>query len=1053
MSLLDIAAQQSGPTGQPLIQTPSTPRERFGAEFDASLYAGDRWFNLNSSRREGHQTVVDALHTATGQTFLNPYGPVTSEEMMRLGNQPALIEERKQKLRDARNALQQEAGVGDVLPDPDMVDRQIGEQGEALRTRAARLVDTGNGLAAFAGGALAPTPENIAGLLIPPSKMVFGATTVARGFLAGVGREALYQGATQGALTAASEGLDVLARSETGTRSTAPEVLGNIALGTAAGAVLGGAFHAAATGPKALWERWNRLPEAVKENAPLEVRDAFRIIQNDTIYGDANRLGLPWAMHEKFEREAMDPILRGKAAVLDELRPEDTPLSALASVLRKGTALDTILRDGEAAGRFDLEGLQRGAARVAALPDAELEPFARQVNPKPFTALDRVAAQLEELRGKLETLKAAAPDAVELQQHDAAVAAAVRESMPKAKAPADFTPEPHELETAKRAVRGWDPEKPLQRPTSLVDFVRKSGGLRNDQTEAGDLLAQDIGRQPGLLRSKEAGGIGYDEMARRAKEQGFDIPEDVNGSPDANRFLSMLVEDAGGSRKHYPVEAHTDAFLAQQDYFNEFSRHLKDVLGINPKGMNPRDLAYLLRQDGQSARLMVLLHKAESLGDASSLELAYRLDGERAAALQRETGHVPVDRATPDADHGYPAATLDELERFYADVDRTAGEGRAGQQAAGEEPVARGSAEGGEDTGAGSGRDHPAPEASGTRPTPEQRRLEARLAKLEEQHGKAASEAQAEIAALRGKLDQIDTGQPVETVSRETFGGEPVDVAKALEAAEFDRLIRTVPANAPAGPNPAPSAKAQEWARAIKPTADGLAPEQVQAIDRQARALIAGTPTGRTVVSASTKTLGKDLSLPDLRRAAMEHYRGTLEGTTVKNEITGREITFDGTGRRKSVTGKGSDLLHLVPELPALLRTARPEGAPMPDTRQRGDIVAVHQFRASAALDGSNFDVILTVRERKDGSYHYTLNKDRGESAGGGAEAPRPEPPEGGKDTDLEVSAGPLNMDRTRTQNNASDHLTQAARELDQADEAVNDAASAAACAAIGGIP
>lgn len=468
MSLLDMFAAQAGPVSQPLVQTPSTPGERFSAEFDVS-FAPDRWFNLTGARRDEHQKVIDALHTATGQTFANPYGVAPYEDVTRAGGKQALIEERKQKIRDARNALLQDAGVGqDAIPDPDMIDRQIGEQGDALRRRAGSLVNTGNGLSAFAGGALAPTPENIAGFLIPPAKAVFGATTVARSFLSQVAREAAYQGVTQGALTAASEGLDVLSRSQTGTAQTAGEMVGNVAMGVAAGAVLGGAFKSAelgarsifnrwralppeekaalkaamparsaavldgmpdedraltaaevhalppgwrreyermrefrTAGPKVLTDEWNGLPRSVRENAPLEVRDAMKVIETESIYGEANRLGLPWATHERYQNAANDPILRGRAVQLEDIRPVDTPMTAMATILRQTP--DQIIPDG----------LPRAAARVAALPDAELEPFARQMAPKLFAELD---SALERLRALDDALPGQATAATELER-------------------------------------------------------------------------------------------------------------------------------------------------------------------------------------------------------------------------------------------------------------------------------------------------------------------------------------------------------------------------------------------------------------------------------------------------------------------------------------------------------------------------------------------------------------------------------------------------------------------------------------------------------------
>lgn len=604
MALLDVYAAQAGPPSTPLIQTPSTPGERFGAEFDASL-APDRWFTLSGSRQEGQQKVIDALHTATGQTFANPYGAVSAEEMARLGNQPALIEERKQKLRDARNALQQDVGVGDVIPDPDAVDREIGERGEAVRGRAASLVNTGNGLSAFAGGALAPTPENIAGLLIPPSRLVFGATTVARGFLATLGREAAYQGVTQGALTAGSEALDVLARSETGTAPTLGESVGNIAMGTAAGAVLGGAFHVLHAGPKALLERWNRLPEPVRENAPLEVRDAMKVLETDSIYGEANRLGLPWATHERYQAAAMDPVLRGRAVRLEDLQPADTPMTALATILRG------------APGQIQPEGLPRAAARVAALTDADIEPFARQLKPNSFVALDRVNEQMR----------------------------------------------------------------------------------------------------------------GLDERSAAIKQEAEQI-----GMPDViDLDTAALINDAETNLKR------TDLTRRQREAYE----HQRDtwLQSVDPHG-----------------------------------------------ALKQELERLRTDFFP---EHGPALAQIAE--------ERT---------------------------------------------------------KLQRQLELARGEAQREVDFLRDKFNAVEAAKPDAPVTRETFGGEPADVAKALEAAEFDRHIRTVRENVPSGmtaPKPV-----QE---PVKIAPDGLAPEQTEAINSAATAVMegkSGTPSGFKTAKGSTYDLHED---------------------------------------------------------------------------------------------------------------------------------------------------------------------------------------------------
>lgn len=387
MSLLDVYAAQAGPGGSPLVVPPSTPGERFSAELSAAT-APDRWFNLNASRQDWYQRAIDELHADTGQTFDNPQGAMTPAEMLRLGNEPAVRKERLDKLITANRALRE------VKPDAinaEGIDTFIGVEGEAARDRARGLVGTGHGLAGFAGGALAPTPENILGLFIPPSRAVLGATQVGRGFLAGVGREAAFQAGAMAGLTAGTEALDAVARQATGTAPTLGESVGNIAIGAAAGGLLGGAFHALHAGPKALWERWNKLPEPVREAAPLEVRDAFKVLEQESLYQAGNRLGLPWAEHQRLERDAFGAVLRGQPFNPGEAGG-DTPMTALGTILRA------------APDQINVEGLQREAGRVATLSDSDLTPIVRELKPNSFKQVDAIDAKLRALDDRIEAI-------------------------------------------------------------------------------------------------------------------------------------------------------------------------------------------------------------------------------------------------------------------------------------------------------------------------------------------------------------------------------------------------------------------------------------------------------------------------------------------------------------------------------------------------------------------------------------------------------------------------------------------------------------------------
>jgi len=834
MGILDVFAAQSDRSApNPLQALPRTAGERFEAEWSAT-FAPDRYFTRQGALRERAETVIGQLREATGEALRNPYDAApTPEEMMRLGNAPAVTAERLQKLRE-RAAM-----VREMFPDKENLPQgfldtdfegQIALEAQTRRRRAARFEDTGSGWAGFAGGAFGEsvTPLGLLGFAVPVTRLPTAiSSTIGRGFLANVSREAALQAGANVALQGFTEALDAASRREFGTVQSAREVIANLGGAAVLGGVIGG-------GVRALHLGWLKLSGQLRDAAPLEVRDAFRVLEADALYSGQNRLGVEPGLHERAIDSATRDVMLGRPVRTAELLARaDTPMTALATILREP-------------GPLRIEGIDTALDRIRALPDSEIEGFAREVLPRSFARFDRLDGELNALRARLDDLNARTstiydlvdPDTGErLRAIDADLArqglsrkarndlererdmimgtvdpsdrlpsraekarqaeiAAIRKEMdqleekhaearatadaataklrkrlaayqgeiekaipglrqmvaelyrparpealqrkstddiasqiPELRPPPEWQPTPDELRIATRVSKGWTPDAPLRKPQSLIDFVRRNGGLSQGTPEAADLVASDLGRQPGLLRKR---GRQADHMAQAAADAGFRLGSETRygSGVDVDAFVRALIEDASGTRKHFPDDAHTEGWQTQQRYFAEFDRYLNEALGIDLKGRDPRDVAWVLSVDEHTARLISLTERADRLGPRESLELANRLDAEfdrmQREVLAIEPGSVEPD--APKADHReLSAATLDDLERYYADVERTAGEGGAGRYPA-EEPIAPGGPpEGRQAQDGGRSPDQPAREV----PRPGPASLEAALERAE----------------------------------------------------------------------------------------------------------------------------------------------------------------------------------------------------------------------------------------------------------------------------------------------------------------------------------
>lgn len=405
MGILDLAADAADLSARDSIRAlPRTLGERVEASA-AEIFSPDRYFNIAGARTEAWQRAADELFDATGQKFLNPYAAVTTQEAMDPNFQPGqIVQQRQNKIIEA--ARMARAQGNETLFDPEGIDRYIAEEATRRRERAGSFVGTGNGIGNFVAsvGMSAVEPVNVLALAVPVTRLPsIAAVRTGETFFRNVARETLFQAGANVATQALTEALDYRTRAPLGTEQTAGEVAGNLAAAGVFGGVLGG-------GVRALHLKWLGLPEKLRLEAPLEVRDAFRVVEAETLYSGQNRLGVDPLLHERYQGRAMDAILRGRPVDLADLsRTSDTPL----------TALGTILRSEPGTIRADISGLGNTVDRVRALPDTEIEAVLREARPDAFKQIDDIARRAAELDARVSQINSeldqiGLPDVVDL---------------------------------------------------------------------------------------------------------------------------------------------------------------------------------------------------------------------------------------------------------------------------------------------------------------------------------------------------------------------------------------------------------------------------------------------------------------------------------------------------------------------------------------------------------------------------------------------------------------------------------------------------------------
>lgn len=133
--------------------------------------------------------------------------------------------------------------------------------------------------------------------------------------------------------------------------------------------------------------------------------------------------------------------------------------------------------------------------------------------------------------------------------------------------------------------------------------------------------------------------------------------------------------------------------------------------------------------------------------------------------------------------------------------------------------------------------------------------------------------------------------------------------------------------------------------------------------------------TPEPVASLTGNELGAWSDVSQLGRKAESWYRDNLVGQTVTNTATGMEIGFNRRGSRKIGGRKGEDLYRIVPALRDILAKGVLVET-QTDRMTRAEVKAIHKIAASVRLAGVVKNVIATVREMHDGTFHYDLSMD-----------------------------------------------------------------------------
>jgi hypothetical protein len=597
-----------------LSALPSTNTERFGAAWDAAQ-SPDRYWNVQSARRQGAAKIIDDLHAQTGERLLNPYdnSPTQDEIRENLGQPTTVIyAKRLEKLRNAtRNAkagMEQFGGLPDDYLDVDSIDAKIAQQSGEARAHDESLTGTGGGLGGFLGSMAGETvsPHGILSSFIPVTRMSTGiAEAGVAAFAKNVGKEALFQGGTQAAAQGMATLIDYNTRKPFGTEQSTGEIVDGIVSAFAGGALLGGSLRAVHLGILKLASRGVEIPPAVLDSA--------RVMEERDLYGDKNPLRINPGQNEVATDQATSAAALGRAA---SPNVDVDPVQTLHEAAR---GLDPDLMK-----RYDAAVAARDEARAQLAPD---DATIARLKEKADAADAAIPAAGPVAQAEAERLAQQARMAHEI--HDDAVA---RKEAIEAGQPATET-------TVSQSIR----QQAVAADQELRDLIPEINNLMKragEEVTAGTRAAEAARAEPTAEAGTSEARLTPEEVSR-VRELQDQIPEyermrDEATSPEDKAAWQQAIDDFHGEiakimdldvAEQAPVKAAMEKLKAAPDNPMQAPRPAPPEPAPRPAEPKP---------SGESPQDKAVLQQAQQVLDSETLTKIDPAASSKMAAIDME---------------------------------------------------------------------------------------------------------------------------------------------------------------------------------------------------------------------------------------------------------------------------------------------------------------------------------------------------------------------------------------------------------------------------------